>query len=289
MVKQNISNSHVKLSIGIVTRNRPSSLAATLKSLYSQYVNFYEVIVSDDSSEESAIHENRKIADFYNCKYIKGPQKGLYANRNFVALACKGTHIRSMDDDHIFPEGHIKACLDAIDLEPETIWTIGEYSPKHNVPRIKPYPKPGQLHPKGYAFIPEKSGDEYYGISCGASIYPAIVFQNKILNVEYYKFGTVFLEYGARLKYLGYTIKVLDTTYIFHDDIQTSAVLVTNSVLIEARIHSVLCMCLIYKPTLGNKFLAIYQIIKDLIIGGLTLKALVSAFKNYKITKSTLN
>src|SRR3954454_3566516 len=103
----NPSNSNIKLSVALVTRNRPDSLRRTLESLKQQSLQPYEVIISDDSDNETLIAVNNELAQKYSCRYIKGPGKGLYANRNFVARHCSGTHIRTMDDDHEFPENHL--------------------------------------------------------------------------------------------------------------------------------------------------------------------------------------
>ena len=32
-----------------------------------------------------------------------------------------------MDDDHEFPSGHFEECLKALQIDPESIWIIGEY------------------------------------------------------------------------------------------------------------------------------------------------------------------
>lgn len=94
--------SEIRLSVALVTRNRVGSLRLTLRSLQQQETPPYEVIVSDDSDNESAAQTQELVQEF-GFVYLRGPQRGLYANRNHVALACKGTHIRTMDDDHEFP------------------------------------------------------------------------------------------------------------------------------------------------------------------------------------------
>jgi len=53
----------------------------------------------------------------YGGRYIKGPSRGLYANRNSVARACSGTHIRTMDDDHEFTSDHFKIVSDGIEKD----------------------------------------------------------------------------------------------------------------------------------------------------------------------------
>src|SRR4051812_34264064 len=103
----NRSCSDILLSIALVTRNRPKSLERTLQSLRIQKIWPHEVVISDDSDIEAAIKQNKRLALLYACKYIKGPGRGLYANRNFAAKHCSGTHIRTMDDDHEFPENHL--------------------------------------------------------------------------------------------------------------------------------------------------------------------------------------
>src|SRR4051812_33318686 len=102
-----------RLSVALVTRNRPSSLARTLRSLRAQTVQPWQVVVSDDSDDAPAT-EVRRICAEYGCEYLEGPRRGLYANRNRAAIACGGTHIRTMDDDHEFPSGHMEQCVAAV-------------------------------------------------------------------------------------------------------------------------------------------------------------------------------
>lgn len=276
----------MNLSIGIVTRNRPDSLERTLKSLSLQSIKPYEVIISDDSVDEANISLNKAIVSKYGHSYISGPVNGLYANRNFVAKNCKGTHIRSMDDDHEFPEGHIEACMTAIEKEPNTIWTIGEFVIDIK-DRLMPYPIPGQLNPRGFA-SKAKNEDEYYGISCGATIYPRRIIDENILNVEFYKFGNVYLEYGARLKYLGYKLKVLKTTYIIHNALNTTAVELSSLTIIEPRIFAIFCFSFIYNKSIRNKVLTISEIFKLLITKKITFSLIKSSYTNYQLIQSNL-
>src|SRR5256884_5562045 len=107
-----------RISVALVTRNRPESLERTLRSLRAQDVQPFEVVLSDDSDVEQA-RRCRELAARYKCRYVSGPQRGLYANRNFSALVCRGTHVRTMDDDHEFPDGHIRACIRAVESRPD--------------------------------------------------------------------------------------------------------------------------------------------------------------------------
>ena len=120
-----IADEIISISVALVTRNRPESLRRTLDSIRKQCTQPYEVVISDDSDDEyrEATHS---IAKELDCRYIIGPSRGLYANRNHVALACCGTHIRTMDDDHTFDEDHFSICQDAVTSDPGSIWTTGE-------------------------------------------------------------------------------------------------------------------------------------------------------------------
>lgn len=268
----------IDLSVAIVTRNRPKSLETTLKSLFKQAFDFFEVIISDDSNSELAITENKKLAQQFGCSYVSGPQKGLYANRNFVAKQCSGSHIRTMDDDHEFPENHFYVCLEAVTSSPHAIWTIGEYTHLETT-RTLPAPVPGQLHPKGFAYRPEQFNN-YYGISCGASIYPKSVIENNILNTELYKFGIVYLEYGARLTNKGYKIKHLTNTYVIHNSIETSAP--SDEITNEARIFSILMLSFLHKSTLKNKFQTLAQITLDLFNRRYSIQVVKRAYLNFQ-------
>ncbi|MBT8319322.1 MAG: glycosyltransferase [Gramella sp.] len=273
--------STIKLSIAIVTRNRPDSLFETLQSLSKQDMQPYEIVISDDSNQEDLITQNKKIAKKFKALYFKGPQKGLYANRNFVARKCSGTHFRTMDDDHYFPKGHLLKCLKAIQNEPKTIWTIGEYYPTSKDKKLPP-PIPGQLHPRGFSIIPADM-NEYFGISCGGTIYPSEVVKEQVFNCEIYKFGSIFLEYGARLKKKGFQIKFLPDTYFIHNDSETTASEIPDKKLREARLFSMFCFSFDYQKTIKNQAQTLAQITYDILIGRYSFQEVIRAYQNYKL------
>src|ERR1700758_2910460 len=116
----------IRLSVALITRNRPVSLERGLASLRAQGEQPFEVIVSDDSDAGIA-PIIQKIAGAFGCRYLCGPKKGLYANRNFAAANCLGTHIRTMDDNHVLPCDHLSKCVAAIRRDRNAIWTTGEH------------------------------------------------------------------------------------------------------------------------------------------------------------------
>ena len=162
-----------RLSVALATRNRAISLGRTLKSMRQQSVQPWEVIISDDSDDEQAAAVER-LADVYNCRYLRGPRRGLYANRNRAAIACEGTHVRTMDDDHEFPPGHFERCLEAVASDSAAIWIIGEHLAA-DTDRTIPPQCPGQLHPRGFSTLPPNP-DDCWALANGATIYPRTIF-----------------------------------------------------------------------------------------------------------------
>ncbi|MCP2045729.1 glycosyltransferase involved in cell wall biosynthesis [Pontibacter sp. HSC-36F09] len=255
-------------------------MARTLESLDKQKPKPYEVVISDDSDIDSVIALNSALAQKYSYKYVRGPGKGLYANRNFVATQCVGTHIRTMDDDHEFPENHITDCTIAINKEPETIWTIGEFYPSDKIKAL-PAPIAGQLHPRGYSYSPKEMKD-YYGISCGATIYPRSVVDRKILNFEMYKFGILYLEYGVRLFKKGYTIKPLDSTFIIHHYDENNRSVNSSDITNSAQVFSMLMLSFYHMKNFKNIFFTSAEIGKNLVLKRYPLKVVKDALTHYR-------
>lgn len=201
----------ISLSAALVTRNRPEQLARCLRSLRAAAESPDEVVVSDDSDKGIA-PLTREVAERFSCRYIRGPRRGLYANRNFSASQCRGTHVRTVDDDHEFPKNHWRRVREAVATDPEAVWVIGEFYDWAKV--REPFPAVPEIQPRGFSF-PPKNPDASMAISDGATVYPRRVFaENRML--ERFLFGSVYLEFGARLKARGYRIRQLSTTYIIH-------------------------------------------------------------------------
>lgn len=249
----------VRLSVALVTRNRPASLERTLASLRAQDVQPHEVVLSDDSADHFA-GQIERIADRFGCRYLRGPRRGLYANRNHAALACTGTHIRSMDDDHEFPPGHLAACMAAIHRDRASVWIIGEYGPGQEKPGVPP-PCPGQLTPRGYSSPPPDS-QRCWALADGASIYPRAIFDRGLRFAEDFKFGALYLEFGSRLYWLGYRIRFLPITYVVHHFDSGARSFNDPENDFAAQFFAALCHSFIYQPGTKNRLLCIGEMAK---------------------------
>jgi len=201
----------ISLSVALVTRNRPESLRRCLESLRAQEAQPQEIIVSDDSDEPA---KTDAIVAEFGARRIAGPRRGLYANRNAAALACTGTHIRTMDDDHRFPAGHFGQCLERVRQDPAAIWTMGELTFVEGRCTQKA-DTPPQLHPSGVGG-PVDALDDNWAIADGSTIYPRAVFDQGLRMVEEFGFGSSYLEFGALLKWRGFRCRCLREVWVEH-------------------------------------------------------------------------
>jgi glycosyltransferase involved in cell wall biosynthesis len=159
------------------------------------------VVVSDDSTPDHA-PSVAAIADRFACRYLPGPQRGLYANRNAAALACTGTHIRTMDDDHTFPADHFSRCEAAVRTDPARIWSTGEIVYADGALHSTS-PRANQLDATGLGTL-APADDEHWAIADGSTIYPADVFRAGHRMVETWSYGSAYLEFGAYLHAQGW-------------------------------------------------------------------------------------
>ena len=199
--------------MALVTCNRPKSLERCLASLRAQSVQPIEVIVSDDSAPEEA-ERTCDVAMRYGCVYFVGPRRGLYANRNFAARRCRGSHIRTMDDDHILPRDHLAQCVEAMKRDPAAIWTTGEigYLAGELVGVA------GIANQLGASGVGEavQNPDDNWGIADGSTIYPREAFDRGFQMVEEFGFGSSYLEFGAYLYKNGWKCRCIPATVVEH-------------------------------------------------------------------------
>jgi glycosyltransferase involved in cell wall biosynthesis len=186
----------VRISVALVTRNRPDSLRRCLESLRRQETPPFEVVISDDSDSGFA-SKNAELAHEFECRYFLGPRRGLYANRNAAAVACAGTHVRTMDDDHTFPPGHFSACAASVRSNPARIWSTGEIAYVDGK-YTGTSERANQLDPSGVGIIAPEP-DDHWAIADGSTIYPKAVFDAGHRMVERWSYGSAYLEFGAYL------------------------------------------------------------------------------------------
>jgi glycosyltransferase involved in cell wall biosynthesis len=252
--------SDTAMSVALVTRNRPESLRRTLRSLTAQPVQPAEVVVYDDS-DPSHVGAVRDACDEHGCRYVAGPRRGLYANRNNAISYCSGSHVRTMDDDHELPEGHFESCLRAVQAEPTTVWIIGELTPDQilqgaDTARVE---CPPELHPRGFS-VPPSCTRRTWGIADGATIYPRHIFDRGDRMAEFYIFGAAYLEWGSRLYWRGHTISHLESTYVIHHFDPNSRSYNLPEVDLSSRLFAAMCHSFVHQRTSRNIILTTAQL-----------------------------
>lgn len=248
----------IRLSIALLTRNRPYSLNQCLESVRSQSVQPFEIVVSDNS-DPAYVSDSKQVADRWDCRYITGSLRGLCSNRNHAAVACQGTHIRTMDDDHILLPEHLEKCLEALKFDPHSIWTTGEIGyidgEFYNQAETA-----NQLSPSGVG-IGITNTDNNWGIADGSSIYPRTVYDQGFRMLEDYEYGESSLEFGAYLYANGFKSRSLLGVYVEH---YAEAATITRRPLgmYESRLYSSICYNLYFKRNYQNflRYLGLYSL-----------------------------
>ena len=202
-----------------------------------------EIIVSDDSSAAALCATTRAVAEEFGAHYQVGPRRGLYANRNAAALACSGTHIRTMDDDHTLPAEHLALCLEAVACDPKAIWTTGEtgYIDGELFDRAS---TASQLHPAGVGCA-ISDPDDNWAIADGSTIYPREIFDRGFRMVEEFPYGMSYLEFGALLYRYGIRSRCVRGAYVEHHA-EMETVLRDEP---ESRLFASLCYNLYFRPS----------------------------------------
>lgn len=205
------SSPELRLSVAIVTRNRAASLERCLQSWRAQATAPFEIIVSDDSDDAQA-PAMQALAQRFDCRYQRGPRRGLYANRNHAALACRGTHLLTGDDDHTHPRDYVQTFNELIAQDPRRIWIVCERHPSRP---DEPLNCPPELHPSGFGCSP-RDPKNCAAIADGSTVYPRAVFDSGLRYDEAYPFGALWYLWGRELARNGWRITFSTRTWVWH-------------------------------------------------------------------------
>jgi len=182
------------ISVLVVSYNNEKYIKQTIESCLDQDFDDFEIIISDDNSNDGSWEiikkiENRRIRAFKQDKNL-----GEYRNRNFCLEMAKGDFVIFMDGEDLF--------------YPHALRQLSYY--------IVKYPKAGQfianiwneriiypieIPPKEFAKI------EFLGPGCQALNFTKLVLNREVLKVlnnfdaEHIKIGDVYIQYKVGLNY----------------------------------------------------------------------------------------
>lgn len=116
-------SNHIKVSVVIPTRERAETLEYTIKTALNQALQEYEVIVSDNFSQD----HTKQVFDSFNdarLKYVNTMQRlSMTDNFNFGVSHAKGDYIIIIgDDDGVMPNAIDWFC-NIIDTHPSDLYT----------------------------------------------------------------------------------------------------------------------------------------------------------------------
>ena len=264
-----------------MTRNRTDSLERAIKSLRGQNVQPFEIIISDDSDDEF-VPQVKTISQRWNCRYISGSRRGLYANRNQAALACEGSHIRTMDDDHILPAGHLERCLIAVASDPLSIWTTGEIQ-FLNGKYYATADTANQLYPSGIGG-PVIDPNDSWAIADGSTIYPQHIFHEGHYMVQEFGYGSSYLEFGAYLYQRGFHSRCIPGALIEHhlNDSSLARSRRKNTQELESVLYAVFCYNCFFKP---NFFRGIRYVLSTILRSKFDLQLILKLPRIIKISR----
>lgn len=173
-----------KISVCICTMNRPLELKNCLESIERSSIKPYEVIVSDDSNEEFAKETERITSSFKCTKYIKGPRKGVAANRDNCLKYFNGEFVSFVDDDVVVSPSFLKealVCFNQACFEYRTDKIVVTGKVKvicENEHELLPL----NLDFLGYHKKPIKRGDQQRVISMTSSLFPSKLFRRVMFD-----------------------------------------------------------------------------------------------------------
>ena len=167
------------VSVCICTRNRPQELSKALHSVERSTYPAFEVIVSDDSTNDDT--KKLMISHFPTVKYLEGPRKGLGANRNNVLKSVTGSHVLFIDDDVVLHENFLEMVCNK----------LAKIAGKENINKLiisgienknGQLIFPGEQSFVGWQNVSYKEGDTIKTVVINSAVFPASLFKDTLFD-----------------------------------------------------------------------------------------------------------
>ncbi|MDQ1289488.1 MAG: hypothetical protein QG622_3054 [Actinomycetota bacterium] len=118
-----------RLTLGLPVYNGERFLAESLDALLAQTFTDFELIVSDNASEDSTPEIARAYATRDpRVRYVRHPRNlGSAFNHNYVIANARGEFFKWVSDDDLYAPDLLRRCVEALDTRPELVgshaWT----------------------------------------------------------------------------------------------------------------------------------------------------------------------
>lgn len=212
------TNLHLNVSVCICTRNRPEELSKALKSVERSTYPAFEVIVSDDSTND----ETRMLvtAQFPAVTFLEGPRKGLGANRNNALKAVTGSHVLFIDDDVVLNENFLEIVRNRLakQAEQESIDKVIISGIENKNGQLV---FPGDQSFVGWQNVPYKEGDTIRTVVINSAVFPVSVFRDTLFD-EKLVYGNDEVDFTTRATMKGFKIILIPEAINFHYPSETN-------------------------------------------------------------------
>jgi GT2 family glycosyltransferase len=190
------------VAICICTRDRPAELARTLASLAQASSPHHHVIVSDDGSHPQTY--TACVDAPIPVDYLKGPRRGLGANRNNAVRRARSHYVLFLDDD----------CLLTPDFLPRALSCMADAERRlgsHRVIVTGTETKSGAIvYAQAQTFLgfqarPYRDNEELTSLVINATLFPLTMFSTLEFD-EQITYGYEEVDLASRAAYAGYSI-----------------------------------------------------------------------------------
>jgi glycosyltransferase involved in cell wall biosynthesis len=110
-----------RLSLGLPTYNGEQFLAAAVESLLAQTYTDFELLISDNGSDDATGEIAQRFADRDpRVRYVRHPvNRGSAFNHNYLIEHARGEFFKWVSDDDLYAPDLLQRCMDALDARPE--------------------------------------------------------------------------------------------------------------------------------------------------------------------------
>jgi glycosyltransferase involved in cell wall biosynthesis len=180
--------------------NRPDALREALVAVARCEPGPFEILVGDDSPDGSPTEQ--VVRDFPGVKYLRGPCRGLSANRNACIRKTTGSHLAFIDDDVLVPTEFFAKChqLATGVSEREIITGIEwNYAQQHPT-RVKP------KNADFWGFQRLSANVEYRSIVINSTLFPRSLFSEAMFD-DRLRYGCEEIDMARHAVSRGYRIR----------------------------------------------------------------------------------
>jgi len=192
----------MNVALCVCTRNRSEDLALALEAVSQSSFAPAQIIVSDDSDEAQAAQTQQLCASMASVTYVRGPRRGLSANRNCCLqnLDADIEAVAYIDDDVIIRPEFLEEAAKALSQSPPKTIVTGREN------RDGVILTPHNCSFWGYQEVPPSDENDYHTIAINTTLFPRQLFQQARFD-EALRYGSEEADMCAQAEAIEYRIR----------------------------------------------------------------------------------